>query len=115
VRLGIACSENDVVLLKNMVDKAYKKGELDELLCNNKTEATCSVITFVDDINRNPVVFGTAFGVVGALILLIGWKTCGNKNQKTDLSEPAIEVEFPVPQLPREDEKVQLEQQIPSV
>ena len=63
--------------------------------------------------NNAPLVFGVAFGVVGALFLLIGWKSCDCKKQQTDLSEPDIEVEFPMPKLPREDEKVQLEQQIP--
>jgi hypothetical protein len=65
------------------------------------------------DPNNTPLVFGVSFGVVGALFLLIGWKTCDCKKQHTDLSEPDIEVEFPMPKLPREDEKVQLEQQIP--
>jgi len=102
---------------KKIVNTAFLDGVIQEILCpEDDKDMVCQIMTFVEKIPFGPgYQLATAFGIVGSIVLLMAYKTCnckiGGKRNTSDDSSSEIEVEFPLPKLPREDEKIQLEQQ----
>mmetsp|Transcript_1273 Transcript_1273/g.2324 ORF Transcript_1273/g.2324 Transcript_1273/m.2324 type:complete len:392 (-) Transcript_1273:2396-3571(-) len=100
--------------LKNRFDNAFRSGELNTFLC---TDTECYVLTYTDETERD-LALPIALGVTGALFLTIAFFTCRTKSKSADddddsHSSAAIQVEFPIPKLPRDDEPIQIEQAIP--
>jgi hypothetical protein len=98
--------------LKRRFDNAFRSGELNTFLC---TDTECYVKTFIE--TGREWALPVAFGITGAIFLTFAFFTCRNKSKAQDddssSSSVAIQVEFPVPKLPSDDEPIQTEQKVP--
>lgn len=108
----IAKRESIADSLKRRFDNAYRNGELNTFLCN---DTECYILTFIE--SGRDWILPLAYGLTGAIFLTFAVFTCRNKTKAggddDSMSSSAIEVEFPIPQLPRDEEPIQIEQKVP--
>jgi len=99
--------------LENEVQTAINAGGLDPYFCTGSS--TCTFRTFIEIITDDETLIFVLVGVSGGLLMFffVIAKFCRCGGGTPGGLQKGVEIEFPIPSLPHDDEAFEIEQQIP--